>query len=65
MKIQSAFPVTDAYTVSTERGMTLRDYFAAKTLQGLLSNRNAEAAIDEFAAKSYRMADAMMKAREQ
>lgn len=46
-------------------GMTLRDYFAAQTLQGLLSNRNAEAAIDEFAAKSYRMADAMMKAREQ
>jgi len=45
-------------------GMTLRDYFAAKALQGLLSNRNAEAAIDEFAAKSYRMADAMLKARE-
>jgi len=48
-----------------QEGMTLRDYFAAKALQGLLSNRNAEAAIDEFAAKSYRMADAMLKAREQ
>lgn len=58
-----AFPVQDAYSVSTERGMNLRDYFAAKALQGLLSNRNAEAAIDEFAAKSYRMADEMMKAR--
>jgi hypothetical protein len=46
-------------------GMTLRDYFAAKAMQGLLSNRNAEAAIDEFATKSYRMADAMLKAREQ
>jgi hypothetical protein len=45
-------------------GMTLRDYFAAKTLQGLLSNRNAEAAIDEFASKSYQMADAMLKARQ-
>lgn len=45
--------------------LTLRDYFAAKALQGLLSNRNAEAAIDEFAVKSYRMADAMLKAREQ
>ena len=44
-------------------GMTLRDYFAAKAMQGLLSNRNAEAAIDEFATKSYRMADAMLKAR--
>lgn len=57
---QQAFP----YTGLGSDGMTLRDYFAAKTLQGLLSNRNAEAAIDEFAAKSYRMADAMMKARE-
>lgn len=59
-----AFPIVGQWGV-TEQGMTLRDYFAAKTLQGLLSNRNAEAAIDEFAAKSYRMADAMMKAREQ
>jgi len=58
---QQAFP----YTGLGSDGMTLRDYFAAKTLQGLLSNRNAEAAIDEFAAKSYRMADAMLKAREQ
>jgi hypothetical protein len=44
-------------------GMLLRDYFAAKAMQGLLSNRNAEAAIDEFATKAYRMADAMLKAR--
>lgn len=54
-----AFP--DEY----QDGMTLRDYFAAKAMQGLLSNRNAEAAIDEFAVKAYRMADAMMKARKQ
>ena len=53
-----------AFPVGNVNGMSLRDYFAAKTLQGLLSNRNAEAAIDEFAAKSYRMADAMLKARE-
>jgi hypothetical protein len=64
MSNQSAFPIVGQWGV-TEQGMTLRDYFAAKTLQGLLSNRNAEAAIDEFAAKSYRMADAMMKAREE
>ena len=58
-----AFPAMHFDLADNEHGMTLRDYFAAKTLQGLLSNRNAEAAIDEFAAKSYRMADAMLKAR--
>lgn len=58
---QQAFP----YTGLGSDGMTLRDYFAAKAMQGLLSNRNAEAAIDEFAVKAYRMADAMMKARKQ
>jgi len=66
MNNQSAFPwaIDDGQKIVGNKGMTLRDYFAAKTLQGLLSNRNAEAAIDEFAAKSYRMADAMMKARQ-
>ena len=58
-----AFPSHGSMGEVTHEGMTLRDYFAAKTLQGLLSNRNAEAAIDEFAAKSYRMADVMLKAR--
>jgi hypothetical protein len=62
---EPAFPVYDPVEELLTEGMTLRDYFAAKTLQGLLSNRNAEAAIDEFAAKSYRMADAMLKAREE
>ena len=65
---EPAFPVPSELcqdlTIEQQRGMTLRDYFAAKTLQGLLSNRNAEAAIDEFAAKSYQMADAMLKARQ-
>ena len=65
MKNEPAFPIQDAYSMSTEQGMTLRDYFAAKAMHGLLSNRNAEAAIDEFAVKAYRMADAMMKARKQ
>ena len=59
-----AFPFVCDADFDYGTGMTLRDYFAAKTLQGLLSNRNAEAAIDEFAAKSYRMADAMLKARD-
>ncbi len=49
-----------------ETGMTLRDYFAAKAMQGLFSCGKAH---DEHTAHvtekaSYLMADAMLKARE-
>ncbi len=44
-------------------GMDLRDYFAAKALQGLLSDSNVRASEDVFATKAYAIADAMLKAR--
>lgn len=57
-------------------GMTLRDYMAAKTLQGMLANpggplqRNDQCAwsltnctFDELAEFTYELADAMLKAR--
>ena len=43
--------------------MTLRDYFAAKAMQGLLAS-DVYAPKDKFAENAYAMADAMMKARE-
>lgn len=45
------------------RGMTLRDYFSAKALQGLLSRQGLTGKDSEYAAISYRAADAMLKAR--
>jgi hypothetical protein len=45
-------------------GMTLRDYFAAAALQGLISEPNIKAPIEEFASRSYQLADAMLKARQ-
>lgn len=51
-----------------QQGMTLRDYFAAKALQGLLASfagvdcRMPEP--EKFAADAYAQADAMLKARE-
>lgn len=50
-----------------EGGMTLRDYFAAKAMQGMLANQHPYQASDEhmFARDAYVMADAMLKAREQ
>jgi hypothetical protein len=44
-------------------GMTLRDYFAAKALQRLLTSDDIDVSY-ATAVLCYRMADAMLKARE-
>jgi hypothetical protein len=62
----SAFPVHGL------PGMTLRDYFAAKAMQGLMGRSWANTATGKFpenlhdiwATAAYQMADAMLKARE-
>ena len=65
---EPAYPITAR---TTKEGMTLRDYFAAKSITWFLTALENEGMVDEpdllrqFAAESaYRMADAMMKARE-
>lgn len=49
-------------------GMTLRDYFASKAMQGILVNTERNhfsfGKVDEIASKAYELADAMLKARE-
>ena len=46
-------------------GMDLRDYFAAKAMQGILESTQDEQWFFDITAKmSYEMADAMMKARD-
>jgi hypothetical protein len=46
-------------------GMTLRDYFAAKAMQGFCGNAaNRDALPVEIAGGAYLVADAMLKARE-
>jgi hypothetical protein len=49
--------------IITASGMTLRDYFAAKAMQGLLAGTKTGSAT-VLATDSYKMADAMLKARE-
>jgi hypothetical protein len=44
-------------------GMTLRDYFAAAALQGLMADGGGTS-WDDDAKAAYRAADAMIKARE-
>jgi hypothetical protein len=59
-----AFPHPD-YLGSGQYGMSLRDYFAAKALMGMLANQHPYQASDEhmFARDAYVLADAMLKAR--
>lgn len=50
-------------------GMSLRDWFAGKAIQGLLAAQihgfNDRPANGPFASMAYEMADAMLKAREE
>ncbi len=54
-----AFP-TPAHNLQND-GMTLRDYFAAKAMQGLM---DAAMPMPEIADAAYAMADDMLKARQ-
>ena len=62
-----AFPVPaelcQDLTVQEQRGMTLRDYFAAKAMQGFIACPNTRGEPNDIAAWCYQMADAMLKER--
>jgi hypothetical protein len=50
---------------SLHKGMTLRDYFAAKAMQGMLACPvQPQSGADLYARDAYFVADAMLKARE-
>lgn len=70
MKAEPAFPVATAY--QTE-GMSLRDYFAAVALNGMIANPVRYGYFDKLvdldeanraAERAYEFADAMLNARE-
>ena len=56
-----AFPTQDHF------GMTLRDYFAAKAMQGAFTSpiESSQQGKEYIAMHAYKMADAMMAARGQ
>lgn len=69
-----AFPVSDvmaleprttAEMVQLAHGMTLRDYFAAKALQGFMANKNRPTSFspEDDATYFYAIADAMLLER--
>ena len=61
-----AFPAPAGVSHITEQGMTLRDYFAAKAMQGFaaMSDVDGFSSVEEMAKMSYKWADAMMKVRQ-
>ncbi len=68
-----AFPmcIDDGETRKYMIGMTLRDYMAAKAMQGLMHNYHPcdflehKGWIEDISMASYQLADAMMKVREE
>ena len=59
-----AFPAHHFDLAEGEHGMTLRDYFAAKAMQGMLSGKLINTKTAVIAQDCYAMADAMLKERE-
>lgn len=61
-----AFPVTESNgmgnAILTSAGMTLRDYFAAKAMQGMMA-RPGSINAKQDAEFAYMLADAMLAAR--
>ena len=68
MKDIPAFPLESNWLGELKHlnGMTLRDYIAARALQGMLASGNLPKTMPDadIAECSYNLADAMLKARE-
>ena len=64
-----AFPVPlpagETYKPMPFDGMSLRDYFAAKAMQGIQSNPSMDFYFNDLAEAAYQIADAMLAARSQ
>lgn len=59
----AAFPQSGFERWAPEGGMSLRDYFAAKALAGMLSNYNVQNTAELVARLAYSRADAMLLER--
>jgi len=70
MNNSPAFPSHGSMGEVTQEGMTMRDYFAAKAMQGLMHNYHPcdflehKGWLEDISMASYQMANAMLKARE-
>lgn len=58
---ETAFPIAGENHI--QYGMTIRDYFAAKALSGMLASPDCGGSHESIAKHAYKYADALMKAR--
>jgi hypothetical protein len=59
-----AFPLDGNQVRDTAKGMTLRDYFAAKAMAGMLSgDKMWTFSLDQIHLQAYGLADLMLEAR--
>ncbi len=58
-------PYSSKVEICPQGGMTLRDYFAAKALDALISLPQTKGTETEFAEWAYAYADAMLAARKE
>ena len=63
MKDIPAFPALHYDLADNEHGLTMRDYFAAKAMQGFASYIGPSMTFESRAKIAYEWADAMLKAR--
>lgn len=66
---ERAFPKPDCNQMNAQAGMSLRDYFAATAMSGMLSDQHngsfsSHMDFPEMATAAYRIADAMLAARD-
>ena len=58
-----AFPQPYQECMSHLKGLTMRDYFAAKAMQGMLSNPETDYTLADYTRGAFKIADAMLEAR--
>jgi hypothetical protein len=62
---EAAFPVPIGQTDERQWGMSLRDWFAGKAMEGMMGDPELAGDYKTFATWAYGWADAMMEARKE
>lgn len=62
-KKEYAFPSKEGDIKNDDKGLTVRDYFAAKAMATLLNRMSINFHLKDISEESYKMADAMLKVR--
>lgn len=66
--VQDATGADSAKFIINHEGMSLRDYFAAKAMQGMMSSSNAyfkDWSPNSYTEEAYRISDAMLSKRKE